>query len=135
MELDKIPQEVALTVEGKSLDLLTKGWGSKGGCERQRNMYFLIRYSRGGINHIFHTINTPVGRLTFIIDFIRKHVGHRGLGEKSLNMHMKGADICDGAYRIIVGNLLLGVDSCKYKMLGLNPRNSDPEVPMSRNDS
>lgn len=76
-----------------------------------------------------------MGRLTFIIDFIRKRVGYRGLEEESLNMHMKGADIFDGAYRIMVGKLLLGVDSCKYKMLGSNPRNSDPEVPMSSNDS
>lgn len=46
---------------------------------------------------------------------------HGGLGEKQLNVHMKGADIFDGAGWIMVGNLLLGVDSCKYGMLGFNP--------------
>lgn len=48
-------------------------------------------------------------------------------------MPMKAADIFDEAGRITVGNLLLGVDSCKYGMLGLNPRNSNLKMQISRN--
>lgn len=59
--------------------------------------------------------------------------GAQGSGGELLNMPMKAADIFDEAGRIVVGNLLLGVDSCKYGMLGLNPRNSNLKMQISRN--
>lgn len=47
----------------------------------------------------------------------------------------EGCRYFDEAGRIMVGNRLLGVDSCKYGMLGLNPRNSNLKMQISRNAS
>lgn len=90
MELGTVSQEVAPAAEGNTLDFLTKGLDQRVGV-RDRDMYFLIQYRHGGTNSIFHTINTPVGRLTFIIYFIRVICGAQGNGREAAEHAYEGS--------------------------------------------
>lgn len=67
-------------------------------------MHFLSTTAMAGNNNVSHIINTPVGRFSLIIYFIKKM--HGALGNKKESVCVKGADYFNRILKLLGVNLL-----------------------------
>lgn len=107
MELGTISQEVVLICRRLHFWFADKKLRIKGWFGEREEYVFFIHYCHGGNNNVFHIINTPARRFSFIIHFIRKVCG--ALGNKKRVCLWGEPIFLMGFVGPVVVNLFLGM--------------------------